>query len=172
MTFVHLPFQFYFPDSIVCFDSIILILASFTVSKFADTCSPSSSLIHSFWPRYIFSCYILTYIHSSRCSLKPSQGTAKMHPLVTQHCMDFVFWLRDKLSPLLPQDFGNLLLTRIEMVNQVMQDIVRSPPSLARFLIQGWLLYAIHGVGRQLALDYDISANWSIRAWLCISFCF
>ncbi|PGH31198.1 hypothetical protein GX50_06030 [[Emmonsia] crescens] len=47
-----------------------------------------------------------------------------MHPLVTQHCMDFVFWLRDKLSPLLPQDFGNLLLTRIEMVNQVMQDIL------------------------------------------------
>ncbi|KLJ12425.1 hypothetical protein EMPG_12543 [Blastomyces silverae] len=47
-----------------------------------------------------------------------------MHPLVTRHCMDFVYWLRDKLSPLLPPDMRNLLLARIEIVNQVIQDIL------------------------------------------------
>lgn len=50
--------------------------------------------------------------------------------------MDFVCWLRDKLSPLLPTDFRNLLLTRIEIINQVMQDIVRASLSLADFVAQ------------------------------------
>ncbi|PGH10172.1 hypothetical protein AJ79_05527 [Helicocarpus griseus UAMH5409] len=47
-----------------------------------------------------------------------------MHPLVVSQCEEFLFWLKQQMAPLIPEEQRKVLLTRIEIVDQVVQDIL------------------------------------------------
>ncbi|EGE77399.2 hypothetical protein BDDG_00336 [Blastomyces dermatitidis ATCC 18188] len=57
----------------------------------------------------------------------------------------------------------NLLFARIEILNEVMQDIVRFPPSLARFKLQRWLLGPIHELPTDEVRPEDVVGMFKLK---------